>query len=77
MNAVVACSCKVRRDLAVLVSAPRHMVTLQDQRGGSDSDRQHDEPGIQPALAVAHETRLRPPIVGQDPNLVMAQSIEV
>ena len=51
---------QVRRDLAVLVSAPRHVVALQDQHGGgSNSDRQHDEPGILPALAVPHETRLR------------------
>jgi hypothetical protein len=57
---------QVRRDLAVLVSAPRHMVTLQDQHGGgSDGDRQHDEPGILPALAVPHETRLRPSILGR------------
>jgi hypothetical protein len=33
---------------------------LQDQHGGgSDGDRQQDEPGILPALAVPHETRLR------------------
>jgi len=51
---------QVRRDLAVLVSAPRHLVALQDQHGGgSDGDRQHDEPGILPALAVPHEWRLR------------------
>ena len=51
---------QVRRDLAVLVSAPRHVVTLQDQHGGgSDGDRQQDEPGILPALAVPHKTRLR------------------
>jgi hypothetical protein len=51
---------QVRRDLAVLVSAPRHVVTLQDQHGGgSDGDRQQDEPGILPALAAPHKTRLR------------------
>ncbi len=51
---------QARRDLAVLVSTPRHLVTLQDQHsGGSDGDRQQHEPGILPALAVPHETRLR------------------